>query len=422
MRGKVVQVKINDLAYAGQGLGISGGGQRVLVWGALPGETVTAQVGRVVTDKGFEALEATVMEVLEKSPHRIEPEEKHYIISSPWQIVTYEKELEYKELIGRKVFGEVADVGVGGLEVVDNGEVYGYRNSMDFNVIQDKNTLKLALLSRGRKRKIRIKGSKLAYPVIDEVARDILKILNDSEKTFLAHVEPLPQYSREKFFQNKGLIEQLRIKIRANRNGEFVWGVFDKEGNKVLKQVQDDSKEYLEEKILGKSLRTGVDNFFQINPSMFEKTVEKMKEFVQGDNIVDYFGGVGTISIALSDVIGSSVIVENDSKCTKWAGENIKLNKCENIKVETARSEEALEYINKDKIIILNPPREGVHESVIKRILEVSPKKIIYLSCKPFTQARDIKPLLWQYKIAHLELYNFFPRTPHIESLVVLEK
>ena len=83
-------------------------------------------------------------------------------------------------------------------------------------------------------------------------------------------------------------------------------------------------------------------------------------------------------------------------------------------------SEKTLDYITSDKPVIFDPPRAGLHDAVTDRILEVLPPKIIYLSCNPATQARDIAKLQDSYKITHLEAFNFFPRTPHIETLAVM--
>ena len=74
-----------------------------------------------------------------------------------------------------------------------------------------------------------------------------------------------------------------------------------------------------------------------------------------------------------------------------------------------------------DACVIVDPPRAGLHEDVIAKLLEAAPARIIYLSCNPVTQARDIKLLLDKYDISHLQGYNFFPRTPHIENLVILD-
>jgi 23S rRNA (uracil1939-C5)-methyltransferase len=87
-----------------------------------------------------------------------------------------------------------------------------------------------------------------------------------------------------------------------------------------------------------------------------------------------------------------------------------------------SESESALDYITKDKIIILDPPRAGLHDKVIHRLTIEKPPRILYLSCNPSTQARDIRQLMdGGYTVAYARGYNFFPATPHIESFIVLE-
>ncbi len=87
-----------------------------------------------------------------------------------------------------------------------------------------------------------------------------------------------------------------------------------------------------------------------------------------------------------------------------------------------ASSENALDQITSDRLVIVDPPRAGLHRDVADRLLEVTPSRIVYLSCNPVTQARDVRFLLDKYSIAYVQGYNFFPRTPHIENLIVLNK
>ena len=93
----------------------------------------------------------------------------------------------------------------------------------------------------------------------------------------------------------------------------------------------------------------------------------------------------------------------------------------EEIKATCMPAERVTELIESDKILIVDPPRAGLHDKVIERILEQKPARVIYLSCNLSTQARDIKLLSEVYKVVFTKLYNFFPRTPHVEGLAVLE-
>jgi len=85
-------------------------------------------------------------------------------------------------------------------------------------------------------------------------------------------------------------------------------------------------------------------------------------------------------------------------------------------------TEKALEYISGAEPVIFDPPRAGLHDKVVERVLEVAPPQVIYLSCNPATQARDLAKLQMTYDIEFFEVYNFFPRTPHIETLAVLRR
>jgi 23S rRNA (uracil1939-C5)-methyltransferase len=128
------------------------------------------------------------------------------------------------------------------------------------------------------------------------------------------------------------------------------------------------------------------------------------------------YGGVGSIGLSISD---DPVIVEIDNATVAMAKHNAEKTGAEVIHAST---EKALKYITNDRVLIVDPPRAGLHKDVVTKILEVKPKKLVYLSCNPATQARDIALLQEEYSIVAFEGYNFFPRTPHIETLAILQR
>lgn len=87
-----------------------------------------------------------------------------------------------------------------------------------------------------------------------------------------------------------------------------------------------------------------------------------------------------------------------------------------------SKSEEATDFIEPDQTVIVDPPRAGLDAKLVNKLLEITPETIIYLSCNPVTQARDVKLLLEKYQIIKIQPFNFFPRTPHLENLIVLER
>lgn len=134
---------------------------------------------------------------------------------------------------------------------------------------------------------------------------------------------------------------------------------------------------------------------------------------------VDMYSGVGTIGLTIGGE--HCTLVEVDENAVREMRQNVSLLHSSSQPV-LAKSEDALDYITSDRIIILDPPRAGLHARVVERLLETTPPRIVYLSCNPVTQARDVALLLNKYDIVHHKGYNFFPRTPHIEHLVVLDK
>lgn len=143
------------------------------------------------------------------------------------------------------------------------------------------------------------------------------------------------------------------------------------------------------------------------------------KRSVENSTVVDLYSGVGSIGLTIG---GDNVtLVEINEHAVREMRENIaRLGK--NATAVLAPSERALEYITSDTTIIVDPPRAGLHADVVATLLETTPERIIYLSCNPATQARDVALLAAAYGIRAHKGYNFFPRTPHIEHLVVLDK
>ena len=139
-----------------------------------------------------------------------------------------------------------------------------------------------------------------------------------------------------------------------------------------------------------------------------------------GEPALDLYAGVGTIGLTIGG--GNVTLVEiNEHAVTEMQRNITELDRTDAHAV-LAPSEQALDYITGKEIVIVDPPRAGLHADVIATLLQQLPPRIIYLSCNPVTQARDIALLQQSYQIAWHRGYNFFPRTPHIEHLIILDK
>ena len=168
--------------------------------------------------------------------------------------------------------------------------------------------------------------------------------------------------------------------------------------------------------ILGHEYSYSPNGFFQINLPVYEMVLTEIKKHIKTNNVLDLYSGVGTIGLSVARDKNLTLV-----ECDKSAYGELE-NNAKNLNVTTIldKSENATNYIEPGQTVILDPPRAGCDEKLIQKLLEVTPEQIIYLSCNPVTQARDIKLLLEKYHIKTIKTYNFFPHTPHIENLIVL--
>ena len=284
--------------------------------------------------------------------------------------------------------------------MVDDGRMYGYRQVHQYKIIKENNKYSLGLIKRGRKSLKIVDGCNLVVSAINLKAKEVIKGLNSS----------------------LGKMSFQELWFKANANGEVIVGLIEDYRKGIYKKNNPVDPDVITENILSKKISFGVLDFMQANIPVFSYAVEKMKEYVSGEKIVDYYSGVGAIAIALASEVNSAVLVESNESAVSRAQDNIRQNNLKGFIVKLGNAEDLLDEIKKDNVIIFDPPREGLANEVIDKLLRVIPKRIIYLSCKPYTQARDVAKLLTKYDVNFIELYNFFPRTPHIESLCILEK
>ena len=410
------RVKITKIVHGGQGLGELADGRKVFVWNALPGETVGV---RVIKKKRSYAV-AIAEDVYESSQERTEPKEVNYLATSPWQMMMYEAENKYKAGIVRDLFAH-EKVTVPEFEgVVHEEQEWHCRNKMEYSFWGDDDGLHLALHKRGSHGKQIVQGSELAIPALDAGARAVLAEL-------------------QKLKPRAGDLKT--IIVRASQSGDVVAALYTKlenftkiplpSGVKGLRVYHSNPKSpasvatkliyelgnvQLKDELLGKEFTYDVDSFFQVNLPITTKALSRIREHCQADP-VDMYAGVGSIGLTVAKE--KVELIELDPATVAMARVNAEKSGLQTEVVETS-TEKALEYIVGDRPIIFDPPRSGLHAKVVERCLEVVPPQIIYLSCNPATQARDLALLQEKYEIKFFEVYNFFPRTPHIETLAVL--
>lgn len=379
-------IKIEKMIPGGQALGTKTDGKKIFFWNALPGEAVTDFKTTKIKSNFNEAV---ALKIINESKYRVNPKDKHFLSTSPWQIIDYNYELKVKQSLIVEIFREHG-INLETPEIFTDGRDYFYRNKMEYSLYFDKETEKISLAfhARGSHQKIPIKNSSIERPEIFAAAKKIVDGLN-------ARHEEARKYQS--------------LLLRCSQNGEVSGGLFENgKPHPTFKNLKDTT--------LGHEYSYSPNGFFQINLPVYEMALTEIQKHIKTDKVLDLYSGVGTIGLSVARDKDLTLV-----ECDKSAYRELEYN-AKNLNVTTIldKSENVTDYIAPDQTVILDPPRAGCDKKLIDKLLEVTPKQIIYLSCNPATQARDVKLLLDKYHIEAVKTYNFFPHTPHIENLIVL--
>lgn len=401
-------IKIEKFIPGGQAIATLADGKKIFLWGALPGEIITRAK---VTREKSSYIEAIAVDIGQSSPQRITPKDSCYLSTSPWQILDFEFESTEKAALLQEIFRQHAiDLGTDipytfrtpTVDIEQNSGYY-YRNKMEYALYYDHSDeqIHLAFHARGSHRKVPIECSSIERPEILAQAQTIIAELNEKKED-------------ARKFQS--------LLLRCNQSGEVSGGLF--ENYRPHPQFPN-----LTDELFGITYSYSPNGFFQINLPVYIQALESIRNACnnssQSSRVLDLYSGVGTIGLSVAPDAELTLV-----ECDKSAYTEMVTN-AQHVSIKTgnqhihpvlAKSEEALEYIAPDQTVIVDPPRAGCRPEVIAKFLDAKPQTIIYLSCNPATQARDVKMLLEAYQIQQVESFNFFPRTPHIENLVILER
>ena len=337
-------------------------------------------------------------------------------------------------------------------------------------------TLDLAFFRRGSKGKIVVNGTSLARPEINNLARTIRDLLRHKRvaarqlKTLLIRCDQSGSCVWQLYVKDRlpGLITADEAAKLPAQGGEIIYSDPRSPASRITERLARFGNTTLTDAILGVPFRYACEGFFQVNIPVYEQALRDMQEWVPynkarqerqldqlathgytdnqqraisqkksgqlyvgpglfSDDIravrlstLDFYAGVGTIGLTIGG--GNVTLVEINADAVREMQRNITELDRTNARAVLAPSEQALNYIKGKEIVIVDPPRAGLHADVIATLLQKLPPRIIYLSCNPVTQARDVSLLQEKYEIMHHQGYNFFPRTPHLEHLVILDK
>lgn len=421
-------VTLDKIVTGGQALATLASGQKVFVWGGLPGETVEI----TITKKKAKLAEAIVSQVLSASPDRVEPlDEDSWLATSPWQIMSFNSELQYKQALIEEAFRLHHTSLINQNPIVSDQQAYHYRNKIEFSWYWNKSSeqLDLAFFQRGTKHKIPVQTSHLAKPCLNEGAikirnllRQISSVRASDLKSLILRTNQQDQviaqlYVKESDFPKFSAQQFLDLEILGL---EIMFSEPKSPASVITQVLQTFGQNTLTDSLFNLNFNYRADSFFQINLPVYQLALTDIKNFVPvNSTVLDLYSGVGTIGLTVAPK--NLTLVEINQRAVQEMQKNIQENHLQ-AKAVLASSQQSLDLISNRACIIVDPPRAGLETAVVERLNYIKPPRIIYLSCNPTTQARDIANLLENYTIVHQQAYNFFPKTPHIENLIVLDQ
>jgi 23S rRNA (uracil1939-C5)-methyltransferase len=453
MRDKPVRLEenyeliINAYSHQGEGIGRIDN-FTVFIPGAILGERVRIKISEVKKNFARSQLE----EVILPSLYRSKPLCPVYHLCGGCQLqhVTYEKQLEMKKGIVENALGRIGNQNIKALSTIGMKDPWRYRNKGYFQVNQEKGMVRLGFYKAGSYDFVPASGCVLFSSQINRLV------------SYLEEQLSLQKVTAYNSMTGRGNLR--KILIRESRNSGEVMIVFlSKEDNlgfdenilndlvrtfpQVVSIYQNinrsskaallgkdfrllEGKPDLEEAIGPFRFKISPQSFFQVNVAQAKILNEKILEYANlsgEETVIDSYCGTAAISIYLAKQARKVYGIEIEKSAVRDAKINCELNGISNLKLFTGKAEEWLckwrRSVEEVHLIIVDPPRKGCSLKVLKGIINVKPKKIIYVSCNPATLARDLKYLTKNddYKLKKVLPIDMFPQTGHIECLASLE-
>src|SRR3954449_4700321 len=437
--GAELELVVSDFAFGGAGIARLEG-YVVFVRGAVPGDRVLARVTRSKRDYA----EAILVDVLEPSSERICAAAPHP--GAPWGVLPYERQLEEKERQVREALERYGGFEAPAVEPIVAAErTWRYRNKLEYSFGENDGELVLGFHKPGR------------WNDIDDVSEDVLAseeidAVRDAARAW-AREEGLSAWDRRSgdgFLRNLVVREgrrsgQVQARI-VTSEGDFraeafaaalgadsvLWtqtgGVAEttRDGKTVLLQ----GEEWIEETLSGLRFRISHEAFFQTNTEMAERLyaeAAKAAALSGSERVFDLFCGIGTIGLTMAAAARELWGIELVEPAIVDAQRNAALNGIANghFMAGDVRTEmrPLVERAGKPDVVLVDPPRAGLSQKVVRRILETEPERIVYVSCNPSTLAPNARQIADAgYELERVTPVDMFPQTPHIEAVALLRR
>ncbi|MEO0015002.1 MAG: hypothetical protein RLZZ535_3391 [Cyanobacteriota bacterium] len=446
-QGQVVELEITDLNTDGDGVGRHEG-TVVFVPNTVTGDRLTA---KIVQSKAKFA-KGKLEKLLNSSPHRIRP---GCIVADKcggcqWQHIEIDYQRQAKQQQVMQAFqriGGFADVEIKPILHADNA--LNYRNKSTYPLGRSSTgQVQAGYYRQGSHKLINLNQCPVQderlHPLLREVKQDIQErgwsIYNETNhQGKLRHLSlRIGQNTGEILLtlvttdrNLAGIEEQAQlwldkypglVGVCLNLNRDRTNAILGKTTQTIL------GKPYLREIFAGVELHIAANTFFQVNTSAAElllQTIIQQLKLTGSENIIDAYCGIGTFSLPLAQRVQQVVGIELNHNSVRQAQSNAALNQINNVIFLTGKVKDCLQQIEfQPDILLLDPPRKGCDPQVLETILKLKPERIVYVSCKPATLARDVQLLCASgaYQLSQIQPADFFPQTTHVECCALLNK
>lgn len=448
VKNQKLEATIVDLTY--QGMGVAKvEGYSLFCDDALPGEKVKLHVLKVGKNFGY----AKVIERLTTSPDRVTGKGKAYSQTgiAPLQHLAYPAQLKFKQKLVSDLLqkAHLADLAVE--QTLGMAEPYAYRNKAQVPVREINGKLTAGFFKRGSHNFLPLTDFLIQDKRIDEVIQKVLAILQKNQVTAYdeaTHSGILRHIMVRRGHYSKEVMVVLVTRTNKLPNKETIvneimaacpdvvslqQNINSKQTNVILgdKTQVLAGKEYITDQLNGLKFEISARSFYQVNPTQTEKLYQeaiKRAGLTGNETVIDAYCGIGTISLSMAKHAKKVYGVEIVEAAIADAKKNAALNNLDNLEFEVGNAEDWMatwqEQGIKPDVIMVDPPRKGLTQSLIESAAKMQPQKIVYVSCNPATLVRDLQSFMeLGYDVTQPILpVDQFPQTAHVETVTVLER
>lgn len=401
------KVEVTKLDHQGRGIAKIND-KIIFIPNVLPCETIDVNI--VLEKKKY--YEGTVKEIINASDKRINPICPYFEECGGCQFLNmnYQDSLDYKQNKVEEIMNKYLGIKIKINNIVACDNNLYYRNKTTFQVEND-----IGFFKEKTNTLIPVDKCYISDIRINDIYKEIkdnIDLTNVNQIIIRATkntLESMVIFKTSNYVDNKRLIDVLKNKVDSIYiNDELIYGK-----GKII------------ENLCNKNFYISPSSFFQVNTVQAEKLYNKAIEYAnikKEDTVLDLYCGTGTIGIIASDKAKKVIGIELNKEAIKDANENKKLNNINNIEFYAGDVGKILNKNNyKPDTIIVDPPRAGLDSLALSQILNIKPKKLVYVSCDLMTLARDLKLLSNDYDILELTPVDMFPYTAHVESVCTLK-